>query len=116
MEEQVAETRQLKRRHLLGGGLPQSDFVKAGSWSYSKAFYGAWNQSQDGVGSLSMSESSIGSISRSGAVYSADQLGKLDPAGFRAAAGQGVRRAPERGGQTGRLVHRLDARRHRRDV
>jgi hypothetical protein len=70
--------------------LPQSDFLKAGSWNYSKGFYGAWNQSQDGVGSLSMSETSIGSISTSGAVYSAAQLGQLDPAGFHAAAAGAV--------------------------
>ncbi len=70
--------------------LPQQPGVIAGSWNYSKGYYGAWNQSQDSIGSLSMSETSIGAVATSGQVYSADQLGQLDPAGFHAAAAGAV--------------------------
>jgi len=45
---------------------PQSDFLKAAAWNYSKDHFGTWSQSLNGVGSLSVSDASVGALNISG--------------------------------------------------
>jgi hypothetical protein len=48
------------------GDVPQADYIKAGSWNYSKVYVGGWNASDESFGSLSMSHKAIGALNVSG--------------------------------------------------